>query len=81
MKKTLFLLLPLLFSGAASAVDAENNASNVLHYGKWFVVEFTMPNTITYRIGTESNLPQQRETVFIDISPLEKCNPGKVTTN
>lgn len=81
MKKSLLFILLLSLINEAHAVDAENRASNVLKFGKWFVAEFTMPTTITYRIGAESNLPEQREMVFIDISPLNQCEPGKVTVN
>ncbi|ENA9695558.1 hypothetical protein ABG299_001047 [Salmonella enterica subsp. enterica] len=81
MRKILFLIILLFLSGTVNAVDTENRASNVLKYGEWFVVEFTMPDTITYRVGAESKLPQQRENIFIDISPLEQCKPGKFTVN
>lgn len=81
MKKTLSLLLPLLLSGTANAVDAENRASNVLQFGKWVVIEFTLPEAITYRIGAESNLPQQQRNIFIDLFPGNQCQPGKITVN
>lgn len=81
MRKILIFILSLITTVSANAEDMENRADNMLKFGKWFVVEFTMPTTMTYRIGAESNLPEQKETLFIDISPLNKCEVKGANAN
>lgn len=80
IKYSLFIFA-LLITDVANAVNIENRADNMLKYGKWFVVEFTMPTTMAYRIGAASNLPEQKETVFIDISPINNCESKEVVVN
>lgn len=81
MKKSFIFILTLALSGIAHAVDGEQRINNVFYYGKWVVMEFTMPTMMAYRIGTESNLPEQKQTAFIDISPLNHCEADKITIN
>ncbi|WP_237929985.1 hypothetical protein [Buttiauxella sp. S19-1] len=81
MKKSFFFAISLFLASTANAANLENRASDVLKYKKWFVVEFTMPTTIAYKVGTESNLPSEQQTFFIDMSPLSHCQADKITVN
>lgn len=74
-------MFALSFPGVTNAVDVESRVSNEMRFGKWFLVEFTMPAAITYRIGTESTLPQLQQTISLDISPLNQCKPDKFIVN
>ncbi|MCQ5495375.1 hypothetical protein MZB64_09610 [Escherichia coli] len=75
------LISSLLFSGVSHAIDATERMNDIQQFGKWYYAEFTMPTTMAYRIGVESKLPQDKSTLFIDISPLTQCEPGDVTVN
>lgn len=75
------LIGPLLFPSVVNAVDTSERLNDVQQFGKWYYAEFTMPNTIAYRIGVESNLSQEKATLYIDISPLTQCKPGQLTIN
>lgn len=81
MNRFLSFFILLVLSNAVNAIDIEDRKSNVLKYEKWFVIEFTLPNAIVYRVGAQSNLPQQQENIFFDISPLRKCKPDSITIN
>ncbi|HBD5072046.1 TPA: hypothetical protein KKK90_004545 [Escherichia coli] len=83
MKRKLLVILigPLLLPFFANAVDTSERVNDIQQFGKWYYAEFTMPTTIAYRIGVESNLSKEKLTLYIDISPLTQCKPGPVTIN
>jgi len=81
-RKSLGMLIgSLLVPFFANAVDTLERVNDIQQFGKWYYAEFTMPTTIAYRIGVESNLPEDRSTMYIDISPLTQCKPGPITIN
>lgn len=83
MKRKLLAILigPLLFPFFTNAVDTLERVNDIQQFGRWYYTEFTMPTTIAYRIGVESNLSEEESTLYIDISPLTQCKPGPVTIN
>ncbi|ECI7824624.1 hypothetical protein E1L19_01210 [Salmonella enterica subsp. enterica] len=81
-RKSMGMLISLLLvSFSSNAIDATERMNDIQQFGKWYYAEFAMPDTIAYRIGVESKLPQEKSTLYIDISPLTQCKPSSVTIN
>jgi len=70
----LFLILILLISNFAHAVDATSNASKKNKFGDWELIEFALPKGLLYRISTTSFL-SKKEYLTFDFLPNVACRP------
>lgn len=58
----------------AYAIDASDRMTIKGKIGDWYVVEYTAPSQIVYRIGSDS-IKDAKSHFVIDFTPSDKCEP------